>query len=116
MDNASVFRRPAHAPDTLARPEHWGRHAVCRDEFVPRDVFFPEDFSGAEAIAAAETAKAYCRRCSVLEDCLRDALTRGEPFGVWGGTTAPERRAALRQARRREEARRGKAQVVTKAA
>jgi WhiB family redox-sensing transcriptional regulator len=115
IDN-SVFRRPAYAPDTITRPEHWGKHAVCRDDDVPNAVFFPEDFSGAEAVAVATEAKRYCRRCSVLEDCLREALTRGEPVGVWGGTTAPERRAAMRQAKRREEAQRATAQAATKAA
>ena len=30
-------------------------------------------------------AKAICRRCARRESCLRDALDREEPWGVWGG-------------------------------
>lgn len=44
--------------------------------------------------ASADTAKAICRRCPVLIDCLFWALRHSE-CGVWGGTTTTER-AALR--------------------
>ncbi|MFD8509637.1 WhiB family transcriptional regulator [Streptomyces antimycoticus] len=101
LDN-SVFRRPNLAPDTLPRPEHWGKRAACRK--VDPAVFFPEDQGAAESLIA-EQAKGYCRRCPAVDDCLAEALQRGERFGVWGGLTAPERRALLR--RRREEAKRG---------
>ena len=30
-------------------------------------------------------AKAICRRCELADDCLRGAVERGEPYGVWGG-------------------------------
>ncbi|MFW2336250.1 WhiB family transcriptional regulator [Ilumatobacter sp.] len=30
-------------------------------------------------------AKAICARCALAESCLRDALEREEPWGVWGG-------------------------------
>lgn len=30
-------------------------------------------------------AKAICARCALSESCLRDALDREEPWGVWGG-------------------------------
>lgn len=30
-------------------------------------------------------AKAICARCALREQCLRDALDREEPWGVWGG-------------------------------
>lgn len=30
-------------------------------------------------------AKAICARCSLTTECLRDALERLEPWGVWGG-------------------------------
>ena len=30
-------------------------------------------------------AKAICARCSLSNQCLRDALERLEPWGVWGG-------------------------------
>ena len=30
-------------------------------------------------------AKAFCRECPVMNDCLEAALVRREPWGVWGG-------------------------------
>lgn len=38
-------------------------------------------------------AKTICARCSVLADCLRYAVDNPELVGVFGGTTARERRA-----------------------
>jgi hypothetical protein len=36
---------------------------------------------------------ALCRTCPVLGSCLAWALQSGDLHGVWGGTTARERRA-----------------------
>ena len=30
-------------------------------------------------------AKAICAKCALAESCLRDAIDREEPWGVWGG-------------------------------
>jgi hypothetical protein len=30
-------------------------------------------------------AKAICRKCALTASCLREALAREEPWGVWGG-------------------------------
>ncbi len=43
------------------------------------DLFF------AESPADVEAAKALCRDCPLLEECLAGALERREPWGVWGG-------------------------------
>ena len=32
-----------------------------------------------------EAAKQFCRACPAVAGCLRGALDRGEPYGVWGG-------------------------------
>jgi len=40
-------------------------------------------------------AKSICKLCEVQRDCLITALKTNEPYGVWGGFTAFERRAAL---------------------
>lgn len=39
----------------------------------------------AESPADLELAKALCAQCPVRLRCLRVALERGEPCGVWGG-------------------------------
>ncbi len=49
----------------------------CR--LVDPDLFF------AEAPSDVEEAKALCLECPVREACLAGALSRREPWGVWGG-------------------------------
>jgi WhiB family transcriptional regulator, redox-sensing transcriptional regulator len=45
-----------------------------------------------------EEALAYCRRCEVRTECLQAAFELGQrAIGVWGGTSARERRAARRR-------------------
>ncbi|MDT7614717.1 MAG: WhiB family transcriptional regulator, redox-sensing transcriptional regulator [Pseudonocardiales bacterium] len=39
----------------------------------------------AEAPAELERAKALCGHCPIQVECLAGALSRGEPWGVWGG-------------------------------
>lgn len=39
-----------------------------------------------------DEAKAVCGGCPVRARCLKDALDRKEPFGVWGGLDSGERR------------------------
>ena len=39
----------------------------------------------AETPADVETAKALCLGCPVRAQCLTGALSRREPWGVWGG-------------------------------
>jgi WhiB family redox-sensing transcriptional regulator len=46
---------------------------------------------------AQHDAKAVCRTCPVLAQCLAEALDNRTEFGVWGGMTERERRALLRR-------------------
>ena len=39
----------------------------------------------AETPAGVEEAKALCRGCPLLAECLAGAVARREPWGVWGG-------------------------------
>lgn len=58
----------------------WRQRARCRDgQASLTELFFSDD---AEDIAAA---KEFCAECPVRVACLRGALVRREPWGVWGG-------------------------------
>ena len=60
--------------------ERWRVQARCADgSSALVDLFFSEQL---DDIAAA---KAFCAGCPVKDDCLDGALTRREPWGVWGG-------------------------------
>ncbi|WP_051232941.1 WhiB family transcriptional regulator [Pseudonocardia asaccharolytica] len=39
----------------------------------------------AESPALLEQAKALCGKCPIRAECLAGALSREEPWGVWGG-------------------------------
>ncbi len=65
--------------ETGREPE-WQALARCNDGTGSMtELFFSEQL---DDIAAA---KAFCIECPVKEQCLDGALTRREPWGVWGG-------------------------------
>jgi WhiB family redox-sensing transcriptional regulator len=53
--------------------------AACRQRPGMTDLFF------SELIPDINAAKAICATCPLLEPCLRGAVLRREPTGVWGG-------------------------------
>ena len=63
----------------------WQDRAACRR--ADPDLFF------SEAPADIAQAKAICAPCPVRATCLAAALTRWQPWGIWGGTTTGERAA-----------------------
>jgi WhiB family transcriptional regulator, redox-sensing transcriptional regulator len=75
----------------------WRHHALCRDE--DPELFFPIGTTGPAALQVEE-AKAVCRRCPVVTDCLQWALDTGQDAGVWGGLSEDERRALKRRSAR----------------
>jgi WhiB family redox-sensing transcriptional regulator len=75
----------------------WRHNAVCSD--VDPDLFFPIGTTGLALIQTME-AKAVCRRCPVMEQCLQWALDSRQEAGVWGGLSEDERRAMQRRAAR----------------
>ena len=54
--------------------------------------YHPEGERGAARQAREAAAKAVCARCPVVSACRAHALASGEPFGIWGGLSAEERR------------------------
>ena len=75
----------------------WRHRALCRDE--DPELFFPIGNTG-PALLQIEEAKAVCRRCPVVTECLQWALETGQDAGVWGGTSEDERRALKRRGAR----------------
>ena len=75
----------------------WRHRAACMEE--DPELFFPIGNTG-PALLQVEEAKAVCRRCPVIDDCLAWALESGQDAGVWGGLSEEERRALKRRAAR----------------
>lgn len=53
--------------------------AACRAQAGLTELFF------SELIPEINRAKAVCATCALVEPCLRGAIVRREPAGVWGG-------------------------------
>jgi WhiB family redox-sensing transcriptional regulator len=74
----------------------WAELAACKDE--EPELFFAASDVGPGARQNAQ-AKAVCARCPVRSECLGYALDNGLDHGVFGGTTATERRRLVRAKR-----------------
>ncbi|WP_374104390.1 WhiB family transcriptional regulator [Streptomyces sp. ISL-43] len=101
----SLQGRPAAAvpkPRVPAREADgpWHADAVCRRDEA--GLFFaPSKEPTAARLSREEAAKRVCARCPVMVACREHALLQPEPYGVWGGLTAAERRVVLARRRRR---------------
>src|SRR5690606_33552653 len=69
-------------------PVSWVDRAACADENP--DLFFPRRGE------AATQARRICAGCPVRVECPEHAREEGMRFGVWGGTTPPERQGMPR--------------------
>jgi len=78
----------------------WQLEARCRG--IDAGLFFgPHGFEPKRERAEREAAaKAFCRRCPVVEACREHALVQQELYGVWGGLGETERRVLLERAGR----------------
>lgn len=79
----------------LAPPRtEWRERAACLP--FPALLFFGMDDSESpiERRSREEQAKSICQTCSVRRECLEFALSAKEPYGIWGGLTELERKAA----------------------
>jgi WhiB family redox-sensing transcriptional regulator len=92
-------RSAAAAPDD---DTPWHSNAACRRDEA--GLFFaPSKEPTAARLSREEQAKRVCGRCPVQQSCREHALILPEPYGVWGGLTAAERRVLLARRRRREQ-------------
>ena len=73
----------------------WQADGACLG--LDPEMFHPDQDNEMDALPA----KAICAQCDVRQVCLEFALARNEKDGVWGGTTARERRRIIRSSRRR---------------
>lgn len=73
--------------------------AVARCIGEEPDLFFPVGTTR-PAVEQTERAKAICRDCPVIMECLEWSLATAQDAGVWGGHSEDERRE-IRRARRR---------------
>jgi len=78
-------------PDT-PRAASWADTAACRSE--DPDLFH----AGERDPKAMEEARSICNRCPSRAGCLTAAYQEGDDWGVRGGLTPRQRRAALRKA------------------
>lgn len=65
----------------------WQAMGECRS--VADDTWFPD--SGQPELRAAAVSR--CGFCPVRRSCLAYALSEGEDYGIWGGTTEIQRDA-----------------------
>jgi len=88
---------PRDPPDHDSRSPNlmsWRNRSACLEE--DPELFFPIGNTG-PALLQIEEAKAVCRRCEVIETCLKWAIESGQDAGVWGGLSEDERRALKRR-------------------
>ncbi len=68
----------------------WQAMGACRS--IADDTWFPDDDATARKAAAIDR----CSFCPVRRSCLAHALSAGEEYGVWGGTTELQRDVLVR--------------------
>ncbi|MEY9841955.1 WhiB family redox-sensing transcriptional regulator [Streptacidiphilus sp. EB103A] len=110
MDDSRAHVAHVPAQRGPADDSPWHSNAACRRDEA--GLFFaPSKEPTAARLAREEQAKRVCARCPVLLECREHALLQPEPYGVWGGLTAAERRVVLARRRRREQELREAARV-----
>ena len=83
-------------PRPFAGEWDWRVNAECRGSDI-ETFFHPENERGPSRANRERRAKAICATCPVIENCLRWALKAEEPYGIWGGLSAEDRCALLRE-------------------
>ena len=81
-------------PKPLGVHWEWQVRAACQG-MDTATFFHPPNERDAAREARITVAKAVCRRCPAINDCLDHALRAREPYGVWGGLSEDERATLL---------------------
>ena len=81
-------------PQPLVEHYDWQLDAACRGRDSAA-FFHPPNERWSAREARIEQAKAVCRTCRVIKECLGHALRVQEPYGIWGGRSEDERAAIL---------------------
>jgi WhiB family transcriptional regulator, redox-sensing transcriptional regulator len=76
---------------------NWRSAGACLS--ADPDLFFPVSSTGPAERQIAR-AKMICAGCGVRLECLDFAVSHGQVYGIWGGTTAEDRQRARRRKRR----------------
>jgi RNA polymerase sigma factor (sigma-70 family) len=74
----------------MDEPTTWRDEAACQG--TDAELFFPLSEEGSSC-AQILAAKQICHACPVQGSCLQWSLEHGATDGIWGGSTASERRA-----------------------
>jgi len=83
-------------------------YPVFKDQGVPPcattdpEIFFPEKGARGSSTYIVNAARRMCAGCPYKQPCLEWAVEHDE-MGIWGGTTAKERRVHRRERKRRLE-------------
>lgn len=77
-------------------PINWAHKGACVS--MDTDIFYPEGTKNGPVWDSPdwETPRRVCMGCDVRQQCLDYAMATEEEWGVWGGFTPDERRAAKR--------------------
>jgi WhiB family redox-sensing transcriptional regulator len=94
----------------MSTPLAWKTRAACKG--APSEVFITPGDEDDEPSYPSRAARAYCDRCPVKPECLQYA-TENNAVGVWGGTTAYQRRQLQRERERSKCPGCGSSDIVT---
>ncbi|MCA1572383.1 MAG: WhiB family transcriptional regulator [Chloroflexi bacterium] len=79
---------------------NWRRLAACRDHDTR--LWYPDTFHANSP--RLNKARAICATCPAKNACYREAVTRKETWGMWGGVWFHEGTSAQRRRRARKAA------------
>ncbi|WP_349307611.1 WhiB family transcriptional regulator [Rhodococcus sp. IEGM 1351] len=92
------FVVPSPPPRTHPPGHRGGWMSRARCLGTDTAMFFSPTGEGRKARERREdAAKTLCAQCPVIDACRDHALTAGETYGVWGGTTEKDRRRGRRE-------------------